>query len=156
MQNIEDIISGSGIFRGVSVNSISKKEKELGKKLPASYKVFLNLMGEYATFLAGDSCFFEDIDDVQIGFRNTFSKYVKQHELTDDDFAFCSSQGTSYCFFNLSQGQDPPVFFYIEGCNLEKPIKLTDSFTDYIVKRYNKDRTLFAKFYDSLEDTSDS
>lgn len=152
MRKIEDIALGPGIFRGVPEELISEKEGELGVKFPSSYKIFLLTMGEYATFLAGESCFFEDIEDVQTGFKNTFSKYVKQYQLTDEDFAFSSSQGTSYTFFKLNEGEDPPVYFYIEGYDLELPVRLTNSLSNYLIRRSNRDSELYSSFYEAIGD----
>jgi hypothetical protein len=113
-------------------------------KFPSSYLVFLELMGKKAFFLEGDSCFINELP-----FLNTWANEITSHhkhdiQLKEDDFVFWMSQGVMFCFFNLNEGEDPPIYCYKEGSNQETFIKISETFTDFLKRRFYLDKNLFS------------
>lgn len=66
-------------------------------------------------------------------------------KLTSNDFVFWMSQGCMFCFFKLDEGENPPVHFYSESKKKDGFYKITDTFTEFLQRRYIKDRYIFQK-----------
>lgn len=53
------------------------------------------------------------------------------------------------CFMDelleLNEGENPPVYFYSEGKKKDGFYKITDTFTEFLQRRYIKDRYIFQK-----------
>ena len=66
--------------------------------------------------------------------------------MTDDDFVFFMHQGYEFCFFKLSEGDNPPVYFYSEEACPFHPrksahsnfIKITDSLSEFFEGGYHR------------------
>lgn len=128
---------------GCSKEELKLIQSIIKGKLPSSYLIFLELMGRKAFFMDGDSCF---IDELPL--LNEWAKEIIIHNKLDiqlkiDDFVFWMSQGVMFCFFNLNEGNDPPIYCYKEGSNQETFIKISETFTDFIERRYHLDKNLF-------------
>lgn len=113
------------------------------KTLPEAYLEFMRKMGRGASFLRGYSCFMNEIFDLRQGseellIENNFGGY-----LTDNDFVFWMAQGYMFCFFKLDEGNDPPVYFYTETSDQDEFYKIADSFSEFLLRFYYKDKTLF-------------
>lgn len=84
-------------------------------KLPCEYLDFLNSFG-YASgsFLKYHDCFIKDLPDIQedvkiITMNNGLTPLPK------NAFVFWSYQGYEFAYFNLDEGDNPPVFYFAEG-----------------------------------------
>lgn len=144
MDILREIQDSNSLLKGINEAEIRSLEDEASVKLPLVYVKFLMAMGSYASFLAGESYLIEDVHDLRKGAEYTLKADNFNYILGADDFVFSSSQGTAYYFFRLSEGEDPPVYYFMEGIGQLEPVKLTGSFSDYLRARWAKDPELFA------------
>lgn len=114
-----------------------------GKKLPQAYIEFMAAMGNGTTgFMNGDSCFMDEIDFLKEGAIETLKENESENMLSDDDFVFWMSQGCMFCFFKLTEGDNPPIYFYNEDGE-DKFIKIADSLTQFLINRLELNEKLF-------------
>ena len=73
-----------------------------GKNLPKTYIEFMGLMGNgtEGKYMAGDSCFMNEIFDLKQGAVELLKENMSINRLTDDEFVFWMSQGCM--FFSLN------------------------------------------------------
>ncbi|MGZ0050740.1 SMI1/KNR4 family protein [Brevibacillus gelatini] len=118
-----------------------------GKKFPEAYLEFLKTMGRGTehTFLRGHSCFMDELFIINEGGRELLEENDFSKNLTENDFVFWMSQGCMFCFFKFNEGDNPPVYFYSESSDQDDFYKIADSFTDFLVGMYTKDKNIFKK-----------
>lgn len=116
-------------------------------KLPEAYIEFLEVMGGGTehTFLRGESCFIDELLELNEWGAELLEENSVPLKLTPNDFVFWMSQGCMFCFFKLNEGENPPVYFYSEGKKKEGFYKITDTFTEFLERRYLKDKYIFTK-----------
>lgn len=101
----------------LSEKDINGIEKEVNMKLPEVYRTFLSLMGRGAgDFMKGSSVFYNDFDDFKYGVTDIIEEN-KLPKLPENAFVFWMHQGYQFAFFLLSDGGDPPVYYFSEGRN---------------------------------------
>ncbi|WP_241774627.1 MULTISPECIES: SMI1/KNR4 family protein [Lysinibacillus] len=95
-------------------------------KLPEAYIEFLEVMGGGTehTFLRGESCFIDELLELNEWGAELLEENNVQLSLTPNDFVFWMSQGCMFCFFKLDEGEDPAVYFYSEGKKKDVFIRL--------------------------------
>ena len=57
-------------------------------------------------------------------------------ELSKEDFVFSMHQGYEFTYFKLSEGDDPPVYQYVEGNG--SPVLTWNSFSDFLRDSLNQ------------------
>ncbi len=144
------LLSKNVKLKGCSQNQINEVEKIIGDKLPASYLEFLEIMGintnadnspegEYHyTGFEGESIFYGDV----LGDFTNKDALIEQLEedgrsdlqITNNDFVFFCSQGYIFAFFKLNEGDNPPVYGYMEGYKGNSFPKLTDTLVEFYEK----------------------
>ena len=115
-----------------------------GKNLPKAYIEFMSIMGNGTEghYMGGDSCFMNEIFDLKQGAIELLEENESINLLTDDDFVFWMSQGCMFCFFNLAEGDNPPVYFYNESGE-DRFIKVADSVVEFLVNRLEMNKNIF-------------
>ncbi len=115
-----------------------------GKNLPKAYIEFMSIMGNGTEghYMGGDSCFMNEIFDLKQGAIELLEENESVNLLTDDNFVFWMSQGCMFCFFNLAEGDNPPVYFYNESGE-DRFIKIADSVVEFLVNRLEMNRNIF-------------
>ena len=85
--------------------------------LPKAYIELLELIGAgtSAPFWTGCEFFIRDIPLLKKYAQETLSDNLSTVELKNDDFVFWMSQGTIFCFFNIKEGDNPPIYFFTEA-----------------------------------------
>lgn len=87
-------------------------------KLPHAYVELLQLLGSGTTapFWDGTEFFRKDIllYNLNDWAKETLEENESQLKLKKDDYVFWMSQGVLFCFFNLNDGDDPPVYLFTE------------------------------------------
>ena len=109
------------------------------KELPGAYLEFMRTMGKYASFLRGNDYSINHIFDLRKGAEELLEENNSDERLTDDDFVFFMHQGYEFCFYKISEGDNPPVYFYSEekcpflsrGNNSKVFTKITDSLSEF-------------------------
>ncbi len=135
--------------KNISIKPSSKKQMEdlvsmVGKrKLPQAYIEFMSVMGNRTNgYMAGDSCFMNEIKDLKKGAYDLLKENESKNILTDESFVFWMSQGCMFCFFKLNEGDNPPVYFYNES-GKDEFIKIAHSFTEFLFNRLEMNENLF-------------
>ena len=135
IQKIADYL----IFRGeelvpLNIEEIKTIEAFYDVKLPQTYKEFLLLMGKDAgKYMLGTSAFYGDIFELQEwGFELYRENGVEN--IPADAFTFWMHQGYQAVFFRTSEGDDPPVYYYIEGSAENKFVLKEKSLSDFFYK----------------------
>lgn len=54
--------------------------------------------------------------------------------LPDDAYVFVMHQGYEFYFVKLSEGGNPPVYYYLEGQYERDFVKVTDTFEEFILQ----------------------
>ena len=115
-----------------------------GKKLPRAYIEFMRVMGNGTggDYMGGDSCFMNEIFDLRQGAIELLKENGSVNILTDDDFVFWMSQGCMFCFFKLTEGDNPPIYFYNESGE-DRFIKIAESIVEFLINRLEMNKNLF-------------
>lgn len=98
-----------------TLQEVEELEQWLGHRLPKAYREFLLWMGHSGGgVLAGTNCFYEDLKRIQTSAKELLEENHYSGELPKDAFVFYMHQGYQFNFFHLEEGDDPPVYFYVE------------------------------------------
>jgi len=114
------------------------------KKLPEAYIEFMTAMGNGTDekYMGGDSCFMDEIEDLNEGAAEILEEDESKHTLTKEDFVFWMCQGCQICFFKLNEGDNPPVYFYNEN-GKDEIVKIADTLTEFLINRLEVNRNTF-------------
>lgn len=130
------------ITKPCSWYEIDKLEKQLGSKLPKMYREILSHIGQGAgDFWAGEDCFYKHLPLIQKWARELLREDSFPVSLPDDAFVFFMHQGYQFDFFRLSEGDNPPVYSYLEGQPECEFMKTHEKFTDFFcaeIEYFNK------------------
>lgn len=113
-------------------------EEKLGRPLPSAYREFLLWMGKGVgdgTFMSSEDFFvwnWEREQDMLELAREVLQDDQFPGELPEDAFVFFFSLSHAFCFFRLSEGDDPPVYLWVEGYTEFK--KTDEHFSDWLMK----------------------
>lgn len=121
-----------------------------GKNLPKAYIEFMSAMGNGTEgrdgyrdgFMDGEDCFMDRIFELKQWGVELLEENESKNLLTDDDFVFWMSQGCTFCFFKLTEGDNPPVYFYNESGE-DRFIKIADSLIEFLINYLEHNRNTF-------------
>jgi hypothetical protein len=131
-------LSDSGLvspkeLRGCSLGEIHKVESAFGIRLPAVYIMFLKTMGKSAgRFLKGSSAFYPELLKLRGYAEELLREDSVEDQLTKRDFVFFVHQGYQFAYFQLDEGDDPPVWCFAEGW--EAPVRKFDSLSEFMMR----------------------
>ncbi|HRU98547.1 MAG TPA: SMI1/KNR4 family protein [Ruminococcus sp.] len=103
-------------------------------KLPSAYVEFMRYAGS-GNFWIGSDCSFDDVPKLREWADELLEENSFPCKLKEDDFVFWMHQGYMFYFFNLSEGDDPPVYYYSEAAEISSFVKCSDSFTSFIIRQ---------------------
>src|SRR5438128_2277758 len=89
-------------------------EQQLGVEFPPAYKAFLAIAGNGCEALEGSHYAVED----DLASLQRSGQRIMKHDgenLPADAFVFLVHQGYAFNFFLMQDGEDPPVYEYVEG-----------------------------------------
>ena len=112
--------------------------------LPEAYIEFMSIMGNgtEGQYMGGDSCFMNEVCNLKQGAVDLLEENKSKNMLSDVDFVFWMSQGCMFCFFKLTEGDNPPVYFYNEDGE-DRFIKIADSLVEFWVNRLEMNKLIF-------------
>ena len=88
--------------------------------LPQAYQEFLRTMGNSTDdFLVGSDFLYPVLPSLQEWARELLIENQIPQKFPDDAFVFFMHQGYQFNFFHTSEGEDPPVYRYFEGTDLD-------------------------------------
>lgn len=100
---------------GCSPEEIAKVRAEFKIPLPLAYEEFLSQMGRSAgRFYEGTDMFFPKILGAKAAARELVAEDPFGVEFPDDAIPFSMHQGYQFLFVRSSEGDDPPVYYYLE------------------------------------------
>lgn len=98
-----------------SVDEVVHLEKKLKITLPSAYKEFLLWMGHSgAEFLRGSDCFYKNLLQLKNWAVELLEENNFPETLPSEAFVFFMHQGYQFGFFKLTEGDDPPIYYYNE------------------------------------------
>lgn len=132
--------------RGEKLQSLSDAqirsiEAFYGVSLSGVYRQFLLLMGNGAgKYMLGSTVFYDDI--FRLGeWGQELIEENKLNPAPTDAFFFWMHQGYQTAYFKLSDGDDPPVYYFSEGMGKNEFVKessLTNFFIDELIASYSE------------------
>ncbi|TVX94892.1 SMI1/KNR4 family protein [Cohnella terricola] len=132
-------IANDSEIQGFTASEVKKCEQALGLKLPDQYHEFLLAIGHYAGLLfQGTDILFRNVGDLLELRKEAEDLLIENEEtfiLPTDAFVFSMHQGYEFNFFVISEGNDPPVYQYVEGDG--PPVLVWDSFSAFLRKSIN-------------------
>jgi len=147
ISEIESKIINQGIETlPASTEEIKLLKSHLGiDSFPSTYIDFLERMGNGTKngFLQGHSCFLRELPNLKTWAIELLQENGSNLTLDQNQFVFWMSQGYMFTFLDLSEGDDPPVYFYTEVSKPKNFIKISDTFTEFLSRIESNDRELF-------------
>lgn len=102
-----------------------------GVPLPPAYRLFLHRMGRGAGALMGGSdVFYSWPLGMREGALELLAEYGHPFSLPDDALVFWMHQGYQFMFMRASEGDNPPVYYYMEGS--EGAVRKHEHFTEFL------------------------
>ncbi|QDU43509.1 SMI1/KNR4 family protein [Symmachiella dynata] len=130
---VRDGVATENTIRGCSATEIEEVQADVGRPLPLAYREFLAKMGRGAgDFYVGTDIFYPTL----LGITEAAHELVAEDEagivLPKDAIAFMMHQGYQFMFVRTDEGDDPPVYYYMEisGEFVKKADKLTQFLID--------------------------
>ncbi|WPV63913.1 deaminase domain-containing protein [Chitinophaga sp. LS1] len=115
------------VLTGCSSFQVRSLERYFKIKLPMVYKDFLYAMGiDAGRFMKGSDAFYRHLYNLKDGFLSEL--FYTDLELLENSFVFWTHQGYQYAFFLLDAGDNPPVYYYLEGETEFKKIESLSAF----------------------------
>lgn len=123
-------------IQGCTINEVSNLEAKYGN-LPDSYRGFLLELGKGAgELMQGTDIFNRCLNDLNIDAIELLEENEEEFELPGDAFVFSMHQGYEFLYFNLSDGDNPVVYQYVEGEGA--PTMEWNSFSEFIYESLNQ------------------
>jgi len=107
------------------------------KELPLTYLEFMYKAGNGAEFLAGTDYSMKYILELKEWAVELLGENNYSEKLTDNQFVFMMHQGYMFWYFNLDEGDDPPVFLYDESLDISEFKKVSDTFSKFLISMYD-------------------
>ena len=110
--------------------------------LPNCYIKFIKRAGNGMQMFRGSDYSFEYISTLKKWAIELLEENEFVKKLSENDFVFMMHQGYVFYFFNLEEGDDPPVYYYGEGENMDNFFKISDTFSGFLIDYYNRIESL--------------
>jgi len=117
---------------GCNEREVRMVEEDALAPLPQVYQTFLSVMGRRAgRFYEGSHMFFPSV----LGLKAVACQMVEEEEkelrLPSDAIVFSMHQGYQFLFIRSAEGDDPPVYYYMEGAG--KFVKKACHFSAFLI-----------------------
>lgn len=111
-------------------------EQRIQHSLPSAYKEFLLWMGHGSGgVLAGSECFYFDLPVIQKEAIELMQEDNFHGSLPDDAFVFFMHQGYQFAYFRLSEGENPPIYYYYESATGGDISIIAPHFSDFLLSK---------------------
>lgn len=128
---IENRIATANEIIGCSTDDIRALEKSIGTSLPKKYQEFLLAAGHSAGRLfQGTDIFYRNLMGLKDDAISLLNENNEKFTLPIDTFVISMHQGYEFNYFKLTEGDDPPIYQYVEGGG--PPMVAWASFTNFL------------------------
>ena len=108
-------------------------EQNLDISLPTAYQEFLLWGGhEAGGFWSGSDYCYQDLVELQLIAVEILEANCFPQQLPKDAFVFYMHQGYEFCFFRISEGENPPVYLFNENHDQSSFWRNYLSFSDFL------------------------
>lgn len=122
---------------------VSSLELQLGVSLPSAYREFLLWMGHGAgQLMQGSDCFFAQLLTIQEWAKELLQENSFPEKLPDDAFVFFMHQGYQFSFLRTTEGDDPPIYYFLEDEEQTSFIKIHEHYHEFLATEIE----MYAKF----------
>ncbi|EMA38527.1 hypothetical protein C446_09940 [Halobiforma nitratireducens JCM 10879] len=118
-------------IEGCTTEELAQLEAEFGVELPAAYRSCMLHIGKSTNGFLRGSEFTYPAPKYQREFaEDSIERWDDlEFSLKETDFVFRGLQGSSFWFFNTEDGDDPPVYLYMEDT---EPELVADTFSEWL------------------------
>lgn len=117
---------------GCSAQEIDEIEAAVGRRLPLAYREFLAQMGHGAgDFYMGTDIFYPRLHGLGQAARDLVAEEKSNLALPNEAIVFMMHQGYQFLFVRNDEGDDPPVYYYMEFSG--QFVKKSDHLTDFLI-----------------------
>jgi hypothetical protein len=117
-------------IRSCTSDEVQLLEQTLRIHFPKAYEEFLLWMGKGAgAFLQGSDCFYADLPKLKDWAKELLAENDATLELAEEAFVFFIHQGYQFAFMLISEGDNPPVYYYNET---QDPNAFTPAYENYV------------------------
>ncbi|TMV50639.1 SMI1/KNR4 family protein [Paenibacillus mesophilus] len=136
---IQSGIAKPNEIEGFTELEVEQCEQAIGFHLPHQYREFLLSVGHKAGLLfQGTDVLFQNVEGL-LELRKAADDLLNENEedfnLPSDAFVYSMHQGYEFNYFIVSEGNNPPVYQYVEGDG--PPVLVWDSFSTFLKKSIN-------------------
>ncbi len=108
-------VATENTITGCSTKEIEEVESDVGRPLPLSYREFLAKLGRGAgSFYVGTHLFYPTLLGITAAAHELVAEDEADIVLPKDAIAFMMHQGYQFMFVRADEGEDPPVYYYME------------------------------------------
>ncbi len=126
---------------------VHELEKALGFSVPAAYKEFLLWMGYGArTFMRGSDWSYWFILRIQQGAVELLEENGNPEVLPEDALVFFMHQGYFFYFMRVSEGENPPIYFYTEVMDHPRFTLAHQNLAEFLLSRLDQSLQYFARY----------
>lgn len=120
-------------IRGCSEEEITYLEKHFSLSFPKIYRDFLLTLGHGAgDFFIGIDIYYNSLIGIKEGAYELLEECPVDYKIPHDAMVCTMYQGYQFMYFRVSEGENPPVYWYMEGDSQER--KIASSFSQYLIK----------------------
>ena len=131
-----------------SEHEAQRLERYLGVRLPQAYKEYLLWIGHGAgRFMRGTDCFYEDVFHLRTWAEQLLKEDDFPQQLPEDAVVFSMHQGYQFSFFRTSEGDDPPVYYYLEDSGQTEFRKAFPSYSNLLMTIVNSQYEFLVKHH---------
>lgn len=114
---------------------IKKLEEHFQFRLPKKFREYLLVTGHGAgEYKIGSDYQYKYLFDLTRQARCELKRAGNPFQLPEDAFVFFGHQGYIFAWFNVSDGDDPPVYTYSIMAEEKRPKSWASSFSEYLTK----------------------
>jgi len=152
MLYLKNLLDTNNLYSGYSQSVVNNLQNDLNHCLPYSYIEFLLHFGERAQFFSGFHFKIDELLEIRKSADLLSIKNKPKLLLKPTDFVFLMNDGYMFFFFNLIEGDNPPIYGFAEGTGLKGFQMICCSLSNFLERMKTKDATLTIPLFKNIGD----